>query len=156
MRSKKTEGARVHPNSARTPVCAQAPFAGGQCTFFFTQKKKVPKKKCANVPLDRLCRTVCRPGKFRPHLTQGLSAQMGCHRGIANSPNHRFFPTECVQQNLNSITRTARRAPYGHRRRLCVGILFSCLCPSPSRSVTPPPRGRLTNPLVLQNRPQGA
>ena len=65
-----------------------------------------------------------RPRKFRPHLTQGFSVQMGCHRGIANSPNHRFFPTECVQQNLNSITRTAPRAPYGHRRGLCVGIFL--------------------------------
>ena len=28
----------------------------GSCTFFFTQKKKVPKKKCASLRLDRLCR----------------------------------------------------------------------------------------------------
>ena len=53
---------------------------------------------------------------------------MGCHRGITNSPNRGFFPSECVRQNPSLITRTAPRAPYGHRRDLCV-VIFARLCP---------------------------
>jgi hypothetical protein len=46
----------------RTPLRAQTPFAGGQCTFFFIKKKKVPKKKLTSMLLDRFCdRQLCRP-----------------------------------------------------------------------------------------------
>ena len=37
-------------------------LAGGQCTFFFIKKKKVPKKKLTSMLLDRFCdRQLCRP-----------------------------------------------------------------------------------------------
>ena len=138
---------RLHTNSLSFPERGFINFS-----LFERKVTKEANERAARPPR----RAGCRLGKFRPHLTQGFSVQMGCHREIANSPNRGFFPTKRVRQSLNFITRPARRAPYGHRRRLCVGILFSYLCPSPSRSVPPPPRGRLTNPLVLQNRPQGA
>ena len=115
LRSKKTEGARVQINCARTPFPSR-----GVINFFFPKKKKLQKE--VGEPAVRSPRRAgYRPKKFRPHLTQGLSVQMGCHRGTTDSPTWGFFPAERVQQNLNSITRPARRAPYGHRRRLCVG-----------------------------------
>ena len=92
----------------------------GVINFFFPKKKKLQKE--VGEPAVRSPRRAgCRPRKFRPHLTHKPSVQMGCHRGISDAPNHRFFPTECVQQNLNFISRTAPRAPYGHRRGLRVG-----------------------------------
>ena len=86
--------------------------------FLYTKEKSAKKEVCQRAvepPLPQASehrRTVCRPRKFRPHLTQGFSVQMGCHRGIANSPNHRFFPTNCGGKNPISITRTARRAHF--------------------------------------------
>ena len=37
-------------------------------------------------------RKSCRPRKFRPHLTQKFSVQMGCHRGISAPPLGDFVP----------------------------------------------------------------
>ena len=46
---------------------AQSPFAGGQCTFFFPKKKKVPKKKLATLQVNRFCdRQLCRPKLLFP------------------------------------------------------------------------------------------
>ena len=107
-------------NSAQTPLCARIPFPLSGVINFSLFERKVTKE--ANEPAARPPRrTICRPKKFRPHLTHKPSVQMGCHRGIADAPNHRFFPTECVRQSRFFITRTAPRAPYGHRRGLCVG-----------------------------------
>ena len=95
-----------------------SPF--GRIINFSLFERKVTKE--ANEPAARPPRRASyRLGKFRPHLTHKPSVQMGCHRGITNSPNRGFFPTECVRQNRILITRTAPRAPYGHRRGLCVG-----------------------------------
>ena len=107
----------------RTPLCAQTLFHSpkrGFINFFFPKKKKLQKEVGERAARPHP-RTSYRPKKFRPHLTQEPSVQMCCPRGITNSPNHRFFPTECVRQNPNLITRPAPRAPYGHRRGLCVG-----------------------------------
>ena len=96
------------------------PFRGTM-HFFLCTKEKSAKKEVCEPAVRSPRRAGYRLGKFRPHLKQGFSVQMGCHRGIAGAPNHRFFPAEYVQQNLISFTRTAPRAPYGHRRGLCVG-----------------------------------
>ena len=85
------------------------PF-GGVINFSLFERKVT---KEANEPAARPPRRAgYRLGKFRPHLTHKPSVQMGCHRGIAGAPNRGFFPTECVQQNLNFISRTAPRAQF--------------------------------------------
>ena len=96
--------------------------------FFLCTKEKSSKKEVCEPAARPPCRSNYRQRKFRPHLTQELSVQMGCHRRTADSPNRRFFPTECVRQNPSLITRPAPRAPYGHRRGLCV-VIFARLCP---------------------------
>ena len=115
-------GERVQTIFARNPF----PFRG-IINFFFPKKKKLQKE--VGEPAARPPRRAgYRPRKFRPHLTQGFSVQMGCHRGIANSPNRGFFPSNCGGQNPISITRPAPRAQFifcrDRRPRLsalCVG-----------------------------------
>ena len=65
LRRKAVEESACTPFPHNRPLCAQSPFAGGQCTFFFAQKKKVPKKKLTSMLLDRFCdRQLCRPKPF--------------------------------------------------------------------------------------------
>ena len=94
--------------------------------FFLCTKEKSSKKEVCEPAVRPPRRAGYHPRKFRPHLTQEFSVQMGCHRGITNSPNRGFFPTECVRQKPSLITRPAPRTPYGHRRGLCVGA-FVCV-----------------------------
>ena len=88
-------------------------------------ERKVTKE--ANEPAVRSPRRAgYRPRKFRPHLTQGFSVQMGCRRRTKDYPNHRFFPTMCIQQSLIFITRPARRMGTDGA---CAWEHFSRLCP---------------------------
>ena len=126
--------------STALPLLAQTLFPSPKRGFyklFLSQKEKVTKRSW------RACRSTAprtsyRPKKFRPHLTQGLSVQMCCHRGISDSPNRGFFPTKRIQHNPNLISRPAPRAPYGHRRGLARGasVCAQNLSPAPSREAT--------------------
>ena len=103
----------------------------GTMHFFLCTKEKSSKKEVCEPAVRPPRRAGYHPRKFRPHLTHKFSMQMGCHRGISDAPNHRFFPTECVRQTPSLITRPAPRAPYGHRRGLCVVISVRAQSPFP-------------------------
>ena len=104
---------------------------GGQCTFFFAQKKKVPKKKCANLRFDRPdARATIQENSDLTSRTN-FRCKWGATEGFQMPPITDFSPPSAYGQTPSLITRTAPRAPYGHRRGLCVVISVRAQSPFP-------------------------
>ena len=133
----------------RTSVRAQSPFARGDHALFSLHKRKKFQKRSVQ-PCRLTAPTHRLPSKkFRPRLTQELSVQMGCHRGIMDSPIHGFFPTECGRQNPNFISRPARRMGTDGACAWGVLLVKFILAQTPVRAQNPSPATGAKRPLAF-------